>query len=673
MVSLVRSGELTPFILFMDGKAVRWSDIAIIRDWSYSYIVVTNCDNTTTNIETIILPRKIRYTECHPSMNHAIAPTLDANHNLTFNSEIVPGNLYFDNEGLLSTDGKNLSMKIEFVDPYTIKSNPVLENNYLKLDENLPEAFITTATNVIAFKDGKLFSDLRFYLDFVGVNTYHYLDDPNNVVFKSYYWSGSNKSKNMIYDIPNQDAIMSKHIEVKSSLVSSEGTDSLIDDYDILLVGVDYKRDALNGISDVAKVFQTPFDFKFSRQNTYSRNISEAVSYISSYNMNLLRDFYKEKMPIEIISYTGRELLNKGHNSNNYTLRLSRARTSSPSDFVVVFRNNKLYDHMSGIVYTNRVISIPISNLKPEDKIEIIKFTNVCNYAYDIIIKDKDEIDYLSSDIRYDNFELFGLSQSGSEEYASYTPATMSVYEVGIKDYINQYSGNKYEGTRIELQDPYYYNKPLRITHKRQFHYMHIHVQEMELYDIILKPEFRYALNKNQYLVFLNQVRVMPENWELYTTKNGVESPQICIFDSVTKEKRLLVWDDEIDIIYIPNPFIEIPFNNFEYKTNDTSDVIMDKLLLDMDGLEYPFDADLFYMFINGKKVHRSEMNNIAQNRVRIDLDGINEPLENATMMKFFDPDSTLSALYSYGDLWTKSIDSLTDEEYKLLFSKIKK
>ena len=37
----------------------------------------------------------------------------------------------------------------------------------------------------------------------------------------------------------------------------------------------------------------------------------------------------------------------------NYVLHLSRARTNSPSDFVVVFKNSKLYEHMNTITYTS--------------------------------------------------------------------------------------------------------------------------------------------------------------------------------------------------------------------------------------------------------------------------------------------------------------------------------
>lgn len=623
MIDLIQTGELTPFILFMDGKAIKWSDIVVIRDWSYSYLAISNCDNITENIKTIILPKKVLYGEDNNIQN------------------IIEGNLYFNSNGELTDNINEIAIRFEFIDNLLSKYEPIVDNGYIHLDY-LPDKFVTTNTNIIAFKDGKLFSDLRFYLDYDGVNVYKYTDDPAGISFKSYYYLDSNESKGMIYDVPNQEEIKS---QIEEKIESNN-----------------------KSLSDI---FKTPFDFRFYKEKTYSRNVSEAISYIVRYNLNLLSDFYKENMPIEIISYTGVELLRR-LSLPDYVLRLSRAKTSSPSDFVIVFKNNKLYEHMNGIEYTNRVIAIPIKDISPEDKIEIIKFTNVNNNSFDFVVNGKDECNYLSKNIRHDNFELYGNNLSGTENYTEYSPTCTVQYKVDVADYRNKFDdNNNYIGTEIELKDPYYYGKKLQIANKRQFHYMFKHVYEMEVFTIKLEPKFRHALNKNQYLIFLNQKRLMSSEWNLHIP--SALEPDITPY--IDFNGRLLTVGEIVDIIYIPNAFTETPLEDCNYITNSSGDIIMKDIILDTSNLEYPypFDSDFFYMFINGKKVHRVEMTNITQNRVRVNVENIKEPIQNATMIRFFNPDDTLNALYSYGDLWTKSVDSLSDEEYKLLFNRIKK
>ena len=618
MISLIQSKELTPFILFLDGKAIKWSDIIIIRDWSYSYIVINNCDNSSSNIETIILPRLLTYGEDNNIKNFS------------------EGNFYFDSEGKLTSNIDNIAMRIEFFDEYLSKSDISITNGYFKID-NLPENFLTSDLNIIAFKDGLLFSDLRFYLNYEGENIYRYLDDPSNMAFKSYYYLNANESKNMIYNITNQNELQKQIIDKIQ-----------------------------NNTTSLADVFRAPFDFTFSREKTYSRNVSEAVRYISTYNIGLLSDFYKENMPVEVITYTGEEILRK-ISLPNYAFHLSRNKTSSPSDFILVFKNHKLYEHMHGITYTNRVITIPIKNVEPTNLIEIIKFNKVNNDSFEIIVNN--EIDYLSESLRYDNFELYGNSLSGAEEYAEYTPATVTQYKLDF-DYKNSFNDyGKYTGTTIQLTDPYYIDKPLRVTSKRQFHYMYSYIDELEIYTLKLEPQFRYCLNKNQYLIFINQERISPTEWDLHIP-NEYEPDIIPYIDF---GDRVLKIGELIDIIYIPNAFTEIHLKDCNYSVNDSGDIVMKDLLLDTSGLEYLFDADLFYMFINGKKIPRSHMINITSNRIRIKLDGLDDNIEDVVMLKFFEPDSTLSALYSYADLWTKSVDSLSEDDYKLLFNRIKK
>ena len=66
------------------------------------------------------------------------------------------------------------------------------------------------------------------------------------------------------------------------------------------------REDAINsvtgkGVSEYLSKLNYNFDFHFSRNKTYDRNIAEAIDYVASYDISLLMKYYKEKCNIETI------------------------------------------------------------------------------------------------------------------------------------------------------------------------------------------------------------------------------------------------------------------------------------------------------------------------------------------------------------------------------------
>lgn len=612
MANLVINKEIRPFILFVGGRAIKWSDIVIVRDWFYTYAVIKNIKETDYTVKSIIFPCTVRYGE-----DNQILPTATAH-------------MYFDSDGYLTEDINKIVMRMEVIDPNvsgeTFELSP--DKKYFQISTNDDQ--ITFNRNIIIFEDNKLFADSRFYIQSYGKNAYTYNRDVSSIV-KTFYFNKANDSKNILLNIDNQDQVNTDCINRSKDISGSE--DKYIDN------------------------FHRQFDFKLSRDKTYARNIAEATRYILTYNMQLLIDYYKDQANFKSYSYTGEQLYKLVPEYGGY-LNIPRQRKNGLDDFVIVFHNDKLYHYYKEIKYENRFFKIPIFNhVLREDKIEILHFKNIDNTYYNLTVT-KDKPDYIAKFLRNDNFLLFGNSPSGNPTYADFNVENNIQYELGF-EYKNNWDKNgKYISTEIKLDDEYYYGKSINIVSRRQFHFMYYHLQEDKT-KFDLNPDFRFCRNKNQYLVFVDGLKLTNDQFSLQVMSNDNQITRMSIntTDVVSKGSY-------IHIIYIPDAYNELLIENYESKYGGD-------INLDTSELDYPFDKDLFMISIDGKKILNDNIQNINSHRIRITH--MNSPFKEICINSFMKPDALLKEVFSYGDTWSRAVDSLSKEDYLKLFKDIKK
>lgn len=611
MSTLVENEEITPFLLFLNGKAIKWSDMTIIRDWYFSFIIISNNSDESENLEAIMFPCVIRYGE-----DNGVLP------------DCTTG-LYFDNDGLLTDDISKISLRIEVLDKDVTGNTQIITQDkpYIEFSD-IQYNQLSNENNILVFENNEFFGDSRFYLDSCGENIYKYARPVDNVVFKTFYFDKANVSKNMIFDVPVQS-------EVKNNIIEK------IEDNEL----------------KPTDNFMVPFDFYLTRDKSYLRNISEATRYILTYHMQLLIDFYKDQSNIKSVIFTGEKVLELSSKTEGF-LVMPRQRTGIFHDYIMVFKNDKLYDHHDSIIYDNNMLKIPILNyVESEDRIEILHFKKADNNYYNLTITDN-EPDYIPDNLRYDDFLLFGNSYSGNPIYPDFNSENSGQYELRFK-YKNSFNDyGKYKNTEIVLEDPYYKNKSINITSKRQFHYMRYNVVNTDIsVNITMSPEFRFCHNKNQYMIFFNGDRINQNEWNLSVPNdsNTIENIIICADLPVHP-------GDRIDIFYIPYTYSEIILENHTSRFGD--------IILDTNELDYPFDRELFLIFIDGKRVQPDRIQNISANRVRIL--SVQPTYHNITICKYLEPTTVLQKVFSYSDKWTDSINSLSEVEYEKLFTKIK-
>ena len=589
MASMVEDNTVFPFILFINGRAIKWSNITIVRDWHESYLIIQNMNNDTVyskDVDCILYPCSIHYGE----------------DNLIDDEN--PTGLYFTEDGLFTTMPYNIDMRIEILDKDIISTTQRIDvdNKFIEMD--LEKDKLSSERNIFIFEKGLFDSDNRYYLQNTGYNIYSYKKDTNDVIFRTFYYIKGLESKNMIFNIPNKENVRQDAIDLVTGVDSKEYLSSL-----------NYN-----------------FDFHFSRNKTYARNISEAIDYVASYDISLLMNYYKEKANIEIVSLTGEEINDKTIDGK---LILTRYRKPNLDDFIMVYKNGLLYEEFRNITYNHKTFEITINGFLDDDKLEIIHYKNVHNKPYQINIQDLNTSVYIMDILRYDNFLLFGSDESNTD----------NIIDFG---YINHYNeSNIYTGTNIELSDSSLYGSNLTIIGKRQFHYQHFDtIPESKLFD--LSDDFQFINNKNQFMIFVNNKKINFENWDLLINTNT--QIQILNNEDITT----------VDVFYVPDEYNEI-FTN-EYKTRFG----MGDIDIPIDDIDVPFDKDVFLVYIDGEKVDLENIQPIDRNSFRIV--GEEDIIQNLSICQFIQSDVIMKELISYEELWSNGTESLNKEIFERLF-----
>lgn len=617
IANLVESKEIRPFMVFLNGIAIKWTDCTIIKDWSYTYIIVRNTDVANNTLQCIEFPCNIRYGE-------------DAD---ILNQELNVEHLYFTEAGLLTEDADSIAFRIEIVDA-NVNGGTQYNKSFIEINTN--ESQLASEKNILVFEDGKLFADSRFYMMDYSDNMFAYNTigrDVSITTFKTFYYISANEYYGTILKVPNQKQIHDE-IETSITLPTAQGTT-----YD---------------------KFINSFNFKLYKTKSYERNIADAVNYIMQYDMNLLIQYYKNKSNIKSYVFNADDVIDRAADNGGF-LKLPRCRRNNLSDHVIMFVDSNLYEYNNEIVYSSRDFKIPIFSHVPRgSKVEILHFCNVDNSIYTLSV-DADESDYISDNLRYDNFLLFGHSITGSGTYVDeFNPEAGIFYDVNF-NYRNTFTeSGKYSSTEIELQDEYYLGKNLSICSKRQFQYMYYTMRESSS-SFNLSPDFRFCHLKNHYMIFVNKKKITFSEFDLHV----IDFETNLKWNYITTTTPLLA-GDIIEIYYLPDSYEEIVVENTDSKGHGD-------ICIDMNDLGYQFDRDLLMIFIDGMKINYSAIENISANRVRITNESgvINN---NVSVMKFLQPDELLSEIFSYSDYWSRAIDSLTPIQYEtLLLNKIQK
>ena len=575
---LVDEDKVWPFLLFINGEVIPWSDITIIHDYDYSYMRIDNYGpDYSFYTDMIVFPigsKQIRYGE---------------DSDILVNVDERKGFYFDENRKRISNlDFTDILVRLEILDNDIYYKEIDLANisTDILTFEDLPKGFIPSLDNILLFDtNGR----------FIHSHPEEYFSDIFNGVL------GKFRIDNI------EDAGIAILLYNTSHTKSSASLYDRLEDLDIdkisdLFNSVEQGSDDWN---NVVSKFIEKFDFDHEFGVDYETNLNNAASYISEYDYRLWKDSFLDDEPVKSFIYKGSDYKNLA-DSKGY-IRLSRKHADPIQDVAMVFINSKLYEYSIDISYTNNTINIPIFGIMDEDHVELILFTKCNNLILDIKVPDADAEVYIHPEYNLDDTYIMSEDCPDSE----YTVPESVEHR---RQYIPEYTYEAVEGKdgyyKITFENEYYYGKDLKVVPKRQFRHYRFKQRDGQ-FKIILPTQFNYCHDPNRYLIFINGKKI--DRTEYTVTIMNKYRP----FDKlVLYLSTILDEGDYVDIFYIPMILKEsYRLDNIEkdglLKLTETTEY----------PVKYPFSKYTTMIFINGYKVNPLEIKDVDMNQLLINVD----------------------------------------------------
>jgi hypothetical protein len=503
MTDAVNEGLVYPFMLFVDGRHIKWSTFRVVRNAKYTYLV---CDRNSvkdinplhiSKVEMVNLPfTYMSYSETRKIPNP--------------NTELFR----FDEDGLLSPFGSMVysldtsTLKLE-TGSFKVLAGGRVENRDLDLDAK----YKLTKNNFLCWANG-LFDktidpDIK-NLNIITMNNGEPLDYELQV--KYFYRDITNHNRSNITIPENKDLLKSLVIEQKSEMP----------ELDIKALGRD-------------------FDFQYKYDTDYEDNVNSGIRYISRYNSSMFDKLYEKRLKIHSRSISGKEL--KDQITNNL-LSLPRGYHKNPETYVIIYKNGELWNLYNRIRYKNNNFEIPITNkeisaITDYDEFEFTYFTGVNNnYLKVECTEDNNTIE--NTTIKYDDLMVFANYTEG-QIYKELPFNKRTIYDV-------KYTLDKDHKT-VTFTNPAYYGKTIYMAAKNQFKYQHFN---------ITKPTIRYffgrdfipCLNKDRFAVFHNGRLLSKDMYRVIVPEVENTATEVCVH-----VRRVAQKGDTVDIFYLPYDF----------------------------------------------------------------------------------------------------------------------
>ena len=598
-----------PFLLFVNGKFVKWSNIQIVNDVNYTYIVADNVYYPTVEqIDIIQIPFNVYY---------------DENGNIEPDTQIM---FQFDDEGLLSDIGNTIisfnknNISDIHMDSFDAPSGNVLGWDILNVNDKVklfPE-------NIILFKDGLLYSEADILIDPMNVISIDKGQTNGMIEGRVFYDPKSNIPKNNVYQFHGNEYISELFKQVQQS------------EEDVPYYITKLRED---------------FNFEFDNSLSYEENITNGIKYIYQYNPQLL--YPAHTSPINIRSWTGKQINELRDESGS--LVMLRDKYNNHQTYIMPFLNGELYKWHDQIIYTPATFTLPIpEELNEDDLLEIIYFRNVDNSTIIGHVTKEDPLVSLDGYIERDDLLIYA-DRHHDMKYPTIGFNSRLAYRI-------DYTWDK-ETKAMSFNDDYYYGRELAFVSKNRFVYIGYNIMK-ECFKFQLSDHFKYCDNQKQFMVFINGRQIAQDEFNITILKNTRPFDDLYIYTA-----KVLKPGDKLDVFYIPYPLKSVHVDNPDdtYVNPEGNSGLKESgyIYIDKDKLPAPFCKELYMVFVNGKKVANDQLYNINSNTIRITTDI--QSTYNVSVMLYRDTITDLISLLHIESSMDKLVNSISEEELNKL------
>lgn len=650
LTDLVDNKIIRPFALFINGLCIPYENISVSICPEAVYLILNLKEPS--GFENLV--EDIKYAQILQLPNYiSYSRDLQDNENILFS---------FNQEGVYDTRNKEFGF-ISVGEPSIFINRLSMPNRIIALNIN---SFMAEGYDVpISFRNIRFTNDniVLFVNGLLGIGNRTNIKKAIDWDYASQDSSDYAPRVEMVQS--DEDLGSNPTIRLDSSLLTiNEGSSTKKEQYDLVIfANLNYTQtadniarseldfvervvgEANNGQSEsqaLLDTLKTPFTLGMDRKCSYSENVISAIRTMLDYNSSLFNWSYLQNANLKIEEYTAEWIM--ANLKDNGTIWIPREHSSTSDEYIVMLVNGELYKYNFMIKYRASDCIIPIQDINYDDKIEIMRFKNVNNSIFDIVINESDGFTYYSPDIVNEGMVLY------SPELLEGDPYTYP--ETGKQQFPVDYSltRNSQGYIKITLKEPFYYGKPLKIAYKNRYvHESHVVTADSTSYWIDLGDKFQFCNEYSRYIIFLNGRKLDSDFYRLVLpVRKTTPFYEFKLYVAISLKK-----DDRLDIMYTPSLMKDIVITP---QANITGNIEVDKKVLD-----YGLGSELYIVWINGKKIPGSCIKDISSTRLRI-ISNENS-IHNLCITKYIPNIDILLDSFNDSSLWDTIIAQLSDDQ----------
>ena len=641
MEYLVSNSIIHPFAVFINGYCIPWSMISVVIGYDMYYLMIDL--SVSSAIAASITPTNIAQIVRLPDNSYEES-TIDNIDNTIFT---------FDSNGKFATT--DISFGYVFSSPklkiYRILNNNPSTNPINGLITDVDKKVELDSDNIVVFKN-KLFTTGLKVAVLKGTDAEYHNDEYD-------------------IDIPyigmSSEEITDQNPSVRfDANVLTVTEDDIASDtnYDILIyINKDYSEN-VNNISKIESAYVkadveaynagTPknywntlkdnFIMNMDRTKDYETNLKEAIKTMMSYNSSFFNEVFKENSNLSIEEYSGTEFLAK---ADNGVVSLSRHHDIMFDEFILVLHNGSIYEFYDSVSYDENICNIPTGGITESDIVEILRFKNVNNSVYDIVINKDDGFTSYMNNIINDDMILFSTETDNS--YFNFPSNGMQHFPVKYN-----LEKDEYGRTKISLEKSFYYGKKLKLAYKNRFkHFWFMLDGSTDKYTVSLEDKFMYCNEYNKYMVFYNGRKLGSDHFRL-TLPVRDTTP---FYDFNIYLTLPIKSGDRLDVIYVPSLMHDV--------TMIATAPVSGDITLSKDILNYGLSTDLYMIWVNGKKIPASHISDVYSTDLKINTD--EKSIKTLCVTKYSPDIDVLSNPYKENTSKWDSMKSYIDNIYAML------
>lgn len=640
LTELVENDVLLPFMLFINGKYAPMDRIDIAIGQENYYAIFNAGDDKNDSFinmvrqlsfaQIVLLPDNMSFVPDYPAMDDKVVFAFDKNGN--FIQDTTSGIIKYAITN--NTDYHHTVFKWWFTTS-GINAFPVFENTDIKI----------TPANIFVFEDGIFKTGTR---------------TPIIRAFDGKYIEEDGDENECLTLHPDDDPpiVQNRPVTCNSVMVTvgdgtANGTKVAIGafaNYIYTPTADNINKLEIAGIQPVVQQanagsppvyyenLNKPFEMKYDKNKAYAENVTDGVRTLLSYNYSLFNHIYEAASNIYFEEHPGTWITQRENNMEQMCI------TRRPDEYILMFVNGEVYRYHRLIKYKPHTVYLPIRGINDDDLIEIVRFRYIDNNIYDVVINEDDGFMDRSPKIFNDQMLIFS---------DTYDQTAYDFPEYGLQHFPVEFKleTNERGQIKVTFDNPFFYGRKLKIAFRNRYqHFAYDLKGTTSEYSVDLKARFMYCSDYSKYMVFKNGRLLDKANYRL-TLPMRPTTP----FSEFKIYLNMPIMDgDTLDVVYSPT-FLQEIINTPDVPTS--GDIVVDKSIL-----SYGLANTLYMVWVNGKKIAKSQISDIDATHMRIQTN--QDSVHNFVVTKYTPDLNILPQVFKDTDsLWDQVFRSLTPDE----------